>query len=384
MKARYACLAGVLLALDCGSSAAHELAVDFILGGDSNPNRLADVFEVDTEAYTLGRVRFRHESAGTGFHYQIDGRNDLYTRDDEGVTNAANAEEIRLSVIGGFTWAPALAHGPANFTADIFYRRRDAIFVDRITGGVATFSGTMIDNRFDAEEAGFQLSGDVPLSAAANFLFSLRSFDKKYESYVELGLANLDYQQTRVNLGFEKQMGARTRVRTIIGTGTRRYVDRRAREEDGVLLADSDLEFTLFGVTGMLDIQLGDRWNWQVGAEVDQRKDNESGYYDLTEASAFSQLRYRNEHFVNFLFTAAYLNRELDNIDDNAIMTLEEEEKEKDGYRIGTELVRNVTDWLNYDVDLILGLNYESFGHDNLFYNYDRSQFYIGARWRAY
>lgn len=367
------------------SANAHQFTWDIIFGSDSNPLYLDETFDTSVEAYNQSRFEFSHDPKDGGIYYSLGGQGSQFAANDEAIANSLNGDRIFAKFALGYDFRPSFDYGEGQVRFEINYDHFDDVFVDRSTGRLARFNNAdEVSDRFDYGAPGFLLSTVIPLSEEADFILQVDGNDRRYEFYDIPGLSNLDFQEVEIDLGFEKLIWPRTLVKTMIGAGKRIYLDRRTRLEDGTFVVDSDLEFSYLEIANSVDFSITDRWHWITGIDIDQRKDNEDGYYDVTSGEFFTRFRYLNNEYVDFYFDVSYFKREYDNIDDNNILTFEEELKEREGFGVRAELVRNIIGRGWDRMDLILGISADSFEHDDPIYTYDRGQAYVGIRWRPY
>ncbi len=87
---------------------------------------------------------------------------------------------------------------------------------------------------------------------------------------------------------------------------------------------------------------------------------------------------------MDFYFDVSYFKREYDNTDYNDFFVFEDEQKEREGYGLRAELVRNIIGRGWDRMDLIIGISADSFENEDPVYTYDRGQAYVGIRWRPY
>jgi len=375
-----------LVASVANSVSAHQFTWDIIFGSDSNPLYLDETFDTSVEAYNQSRFEFSHDPKDGGIYYTLGGEGNQFADNKEVIGNSLNGDKILAKFALGYDWRPTFDNGEGQVRFEINYDHFDNVFVDRSTGRLARFNNAdEVSDRFDYGAPGFLFSTVIPISEKADFILQIDGNDRAYEFYDIPGLSNLDFQEIEIDLGFEKLIWPRTLVKTMIGAGKRIYVDRRARRlVDGSFILDSDLEFSYLEVANSVDFSITDRWHWITGFDVDQRQDNKEGYHDVTNGEFFTRIRYINSEYVDFYFDVSYFKREYDNIDDNNILTFEEELKEREGYGVRAELVRNIIGRGWDRMDLILGISVDSFEHDDPVYTYDRGQAYVGIRWRPY
>ncbi|GAB1264849.1 hypothetical protein NBRC116492_16580 [Aurantivibrio infirmus] len=366
------------------NSNAHQFTWDIIFGGDTNPIFLDDSFETSVEAYNQSRFEFSHDAKDGGIYYTLKGDGSQFADNDEPLANSLNGDKILAKAALGWDWRPEFDYGEGQIKIELNYDHFDNVFVDRTTGRLARFNGVEVSDRFDYSAPGFLISTVIPLSEEADFILEIDGNDRSYEDYNLPGLANLDFQEVEIDLGFEKLIWPRTLVRTMIGAGKRIYVDRRGRADDGTIIADSELEFSYLEVENSIDFAITNRWHWITGFDIDQRKDSEGGYYDVTEGEFFTRIRYLNNEYVDFYFDVSYFKREYDNTDYNDFFVFEDEQKEREGYGLRAELVRNIIGRGWDRMDLIIGISADSFENEDPVYTYDRGQAYVGIRWRPY
>ncbi|MDH5233235.1 MAG: hypothetical protein OEY38_24550 [Gammaproteobacteria bacterium] len=365
---------------------AHEFEMELFTGGDTNPNELSASFDVDTAPYGFARATLKHMPARTGFYYKLDAKGSFYFADGDAVSNPKFANETRGEAVLGFKWRPRLKFGRARFKWDVYTGGRDTSYVRKSTGQIARIpeNGTILEipNRFDAAWFGVSTSGVVPISDEADFLYDVYVEDKQYFEYTNVTSQSiLDYQQSEIDIGFEKRIWPRTNLKTMIGAGVRIYQDRRAKEVDtGNDIPGTDLEFSFLEVENTLEYLITDRWKWQFGLDIDQRKDNEEGYYDTTQGQLFMRFRYRNQNTVKFLLSMSYVKREYDNIDQDPTLT-DEELKEREGYRVRAELSRAIFEQSRLSMDVVIGVESNSYENSNPNFTYDQNRVYFGVRW---
>ncbi|MGI1678508.1 MAG: hypothetical protein K6L75_07255 [Cellvibrionaceae bacterium] len=371
---------------------AHDFELDVAVGLDSNPNKLTKTLDLDNGGYGLGRIEFSHMPTRTGYYYQLEGRSDIYKTGEE-TTVESNSEHLNGKAELGFKWRPKNKYGRSKYKWEINYNTKDSIFVDRSSGDVPIFNGEPVGERFDAVWVGFDFSGTIPISEEAEFIFNLDFKNKEYESYEDIGLSNLNYKQVNLDVGFEKEIWSKVFLKTMIGYSKRVYEDRRAREKNKTLIPDTDLEYSYLEAINAIEYRFAKRWKFEIGLDVDQRQDNEKGYYDSTQAKLITRLRYRNSDYVKFLLSARYLKRRYDEIgEDPAVGSIvtpggvdeEELEKSREGVRVRAEFIRRLVSQGPLTLDLIMGLEYDTFENSNPVFSYDRGQTYVGLRWTPY
>ena len=369
---------------------AHEFEMELFTGSSSNPNKLSDNIEVDPAPYGFASMKLSHMPVRTGFYYDIGAKGTFHVGDDSAVSDPSYADDSRGEATLGFKWRPRFKYGRARFKWEIYGGARDSTYIFRNTGQPATrdLDNDGIDedlsDRFDYTWSGFQSSGNIPISTEADFLFDLEFEDKQYELFEYPNISNLNYQQFYTNFGFEKWIWPRTALKTMMGGGFRYYEDRRAKDvNNGNDIPGTDLEYAYLDVENTLEYLITDHWKWQTGFSVQQRQDNEDGYYDATEGDIFMRFRYRNSDVVKFLLSISYSKRSYDNIDQDPTL-LDEEMKEKKGFRVNSELSRAIFINSPLHMDVVIGVEADFFKNSNPNFTYDESQAYLGIRWRPF
>lgn len=391
MLHKYLRCAGLLLATGATTAAyAHEFEFELFTGSNSNPNKLSDGFDVEAAPYGFAGFKLSHMPVRTGFYYDLDAKGTFYLSDDDAVSDPQFGDESRGELELGFKWRPRFKYGRARFKWELYGGARDSTYVFRNTGQTAMrdLDNDGIDedlsDRFDYTWSGFKTDVTIPISEEADFLFDLEVERREYELFEFPNISNLNYQQAYANLGFEKWIWPRTALKTMIGGGLRVYEDRRAKDvNDGSDIPGTELEYAFLEVENTLEYLITDRWKWQAGFEVQQRQDNEDGYYDATEGEIFMRFRYRNRDAVRFLLSIAYSKREYDNIDQDPTL-LDEEMKERQGYRARAELSRAILENSPLHMDVVIGVEARSYKNSNPNFTYDESQAYLGFRWRPF
>lgn len=369
---------------------AHEIEFELFSGSNTNPNKLPESFEVDAATFGFAGLKISHMPVRTGFYYNLDAKSTVFLADEEAISDPQHADESRGEVELGFKWRPRFKHGRARFKWELYAGARDSTYVFRSTGEPAMrdLDNDGIDedlgDRFDSTWSGFKTTMAIPISEEADFLFELDITDKQYELFEFPNLSNLNYQQAYMDLGFEKWIWPRTALKTMIGGGFRYYEDRRAKDvATGDDIAGTDLEYAYLEVENTLEYLITNRWKWQMGFEVQQRQDNEDGYYDSTTGKAFMRLRYRNKDAVKFLLSMSYGKRRYDNIDEDPTL-LEEEMREREGYSVKAELSRTIFERTHLNMDLVIGVEANDYEASDPNFTYSQEQGYVGIRWRPF
>ncbi|GAB1256784.1 hypothetical protein NBRC116494_12860 [Aurantivibrio plasticivorans] len=384
-------LAGLLGA--AGNAVAHDFTIDIINGVDSNPNKLTDTLDLDNGAFSETRFELSHTPGFTGYYYEVHIRNTDYVTGEE-TTSEDNTEELDANLDLGWKWRPKTKNGRATYRWEVNVNRKDSVYVDRSTGDVKTWYDVPIGERFDATWVEVKTNGKVPLSEDAKFVYELKVKDKDYYDYQDEEFfylsgnpapppSNLDYQQADLELGFEKEIWPNTQFENSIVFARRNYTDRRAKDEDGNEILNSDLSYRYLEAKNGLDHRIAKRWKFKWGLNVYQRLDNEDGYYDSLAGKAYMRLRYRNGDYVRFTLGLSYNHRRYDNAIDD-VNAEEESGRRREGFRFEAELIRRIVRKKFINLDVIIGARYEDFDNSNLKFAYDRGQIYGGIRWQPF
>lgn len=386
------------LALVSPTGFCHDLTIDFLLGSDSNPNQMAETFEPEGAPFGQTRIDLSHMPTRTGFYYDLEAEGSFYQTDEEAVSDPSLADETRTRVELGFKWRPQMDYGRGRFMFELFGQTKDSTYVDHSSGQIATFNritpplDEQIEDRFDYSYSGFFTSGSVPISTEAFFVYDIEYLQKTYQDYPNLeleGLDNLDYEQYELDIGFEKWIWPRTNLITMAGWGVREYLSKPAVDGDGYEIPGSVLGYTMMEIENAIEFELSRTFSWKLGFDFEKRHDSGDGFYDSTYAGAFTRVQYNNPGYVKITLYAAYSKRKYDNIEeainaDPDDFMEEEDLRDREGYKVKLELVRNMYQWTRIPFDVILGAELKSYENSNPIFTYDRTQIYAGVRWRPF
>jgi hypothetical protein len=135
------------------------------------------------------------------------------------------------------------------------YRQRDSTYVSRFTGSVAD-DGAGTKSRPLRQRGDLRIGWRLPERDFGRVSFAGSLVSKDYENdYAALGLERLDYEHFAIMPEYELRDRA-TRVRIGASVAVRKYVDRRMKDINGILLSGTDLQYRYYGVEGSFDREL--------------------------------------------------------------------------------------------------------------------------------
>lgn len=264
------------------------------------------------------------------------------------------------------------------------YRLRDATYVSRFTGEVATDdgtpTGTTIGDRYDSGIADLRGAWHLPGGRWGRVSLEGSAAAKDYrEDYASLGLDRLDYTQFGIEPQYEYERGANT-VRVRLPWSVRRYRDRRVSDAAGVAVAGTDLEYTYYGLEARYAREISDTSELDFTGGYEAREDNGVGYGDRTRWNTGVEWTLKPARGERLSAGVEYSARVLDRpVTGNPLIN--DETPEKKGYAVNVKYARPFPGVAVEDLSLVGEASWESFDNssDDRF-SYDRYGVFAGVR----
>ncbi|WDE03480.1 hypothetical protein SG34_019055 [Thalassomonas viridans] len=170
----------------------------------------------------------------------------------------------------------------------------DKTYISRTTGKVGTSGGKEIEDRYDNRWWRLQSDYTFNLSDKHSLNLFAELLDKNYEEVEGSdSLSNLDYRQLGTGGRWFYKPAKGWRLETSFRYRDREYDDKRARDDQGKSIENSDLSYDYyrFLFSGMWSINRQHRL--VLRAYREDLNDNYSGYYDRETTNVSLSWRYR-------------------------------------------------------------------------------------------
>lgn len=345
-----------------------------VSGVDNNPYRLADggneqaIFtavsvDQDLSKYIGKNNRMFIDVGGDGVLYQ----GDFQDADKWSARARVGFKSKRRS--------PEVFHFKTRLQVEGEIRRKT--YIERSTGQVADFGGEEIAERFDTNTVRFRSVIDAKPLGWLRSIIDVSAERVNYtEDYAALGLSELDYEQGTAVAELKFRLADPLTFSLAAPVSVRRYLNRRARDIDGNLIADTDLEYTYYGIEAGMVIKPNSAFRLSLKAAYEQRDDNESGYYDRTRQLVAVNMRYAFGHNMLRL-RGFYTSRELRADAPAAPVDPTDYGRTRDGYTASLVFERRFG-FHQLPTFAFLEVRYQSYDNSDPIYAYDRGRAVIG------
>ena len=295
----------------------------------------------------------------------------------ESSVDDGNESQYRLRVRG--ERIPATRPGTV-FKWALSHTLRDATYVSRSTGRVATSGGVDIGDRYDSGKTELEAKLDLPFTAQLHGLLGASVASKDYRrDYESLGLDRLDYLAYGVEPGLAYRSKTQE-LRLTLPASLRRYRDRRASDVAGNEVAGSDLEYRYIGVDARYEYELSRVHTLLASASYEERADNEDGFADSNTTEISLGWAARPQRRTRYARRALWSARQYDRLTAEA-QERGEEAPEREGYSLVGEFSSVMPGLQKQDVRLIAEARLDSYDNDSdPVFSYDRYQALVGLR----
>lgn len=374
-------LAGLVLWSGVAAGAAGNLSLQSDLGYDSNIHTLSDGvgrqggmfarigLDAGAEVTAAGGWTTGVDAGGSALRF---GGNDDIGDETRfflrvGGDSGGKSDEQRLA------WA-------------LRYRGKDATYVSRFTGDVATYGGTPIGDRYDSgivdASAEWRLRrtrfGQFALQGSVNS----KDYRNDYAGLVNgLGtpIDRLDYLEYGLTPELDVESGDNS-VRIRMPVALRSYRDRRTSDANGDPVPGSDLEYRYYGLDLRYRRALSKAHQLTVGGEVEEREDNGDGYSDRRRWSIAGDWRWRPSKGTRVSTSLAWSARTLNNTNASD-PTVVDESPDKRGYTFSVDGQTPFPGLAIAGLSLVGEARWESFQNSNDDrYTYSRIETFAGVR----
>jgi len=335
-------------------------------GYDDNPFKLARNIRTGLFAQAQARYDLTYRQSKT---LDLFGKARFRATQYEDDVGDANREDGRLT-IGMTNRSLQMGSGRVRLSLGAAYGFRNLTFVDKVTGIEAVSGGESIGDRFDTDW--YEIFGHVsaPVTESTTLLLKLVGHFEDYQNdFTELGLDRLDYTQVTLEPGIRQKLGKNLTLQVLVPVSERIFDDRRADDLNGNDIAGTNLRYRFFGAKVLATERFSKGFNIRLGAGVEWRTDNESGFDNSTKINVSARAAYTTLGGDKLSANFTWLQREFDNINFGAINENNDGGRKSRGYRFSLTYVRPK---VMLGADLQLHLQREAFTNSDLNFEYER------------
>ena len=262
------------------------------------------------------------------------------------------------------------------------YEQLDKTYVSRLSGGLSSYSGTQLNDRYNYQQLSTYWSQQRKATRSVDWLYKLEYRVKDYDDYSSIKISNLDYQSATLTNGFNHKITKRLQHNVSLKISHRDYKDKRQKDIKGEDISNSQLSY--------LDSTLGYEHLWQhskrhkLSASLDYmlRKDNGSGYYDSREGTLKITSKYRLNAKTAFTAQYQYVDFSYERPSVQNTDTTTEEYSSHQQHRIKLNSRINLNRYLPLNTQWLVAYQYVNEESDKTQYAYERHIFETGLRFK--
>ncbi len=369
-------VAGLTLPFEVLASNENDVNATVVYGSDNNPHSLSSELSPQLQNYAEGEFKVRTNYEHTLYFYAKANKTVYFDDDraDKFTTSASLAVKHDFKVF----------KRKFDYKFSVGQRTTDRTYVSRVTGLVATFNGQSIADRYDSTQLNYAAQLAYKPYRFLKYIVDYQQREKTYETLDVAGLSNLDYGQQRFDMTMEYQSTDLGRFFLEGRFKQRQYDDRRARDLDGLLVANTDLVFNYSTFNLGYVYRPSNSIRWKYTFNYEERRDTSTGYYNATSGylsiNAIHQLG--DYHFLTT--RAKYSKFSLINQLDEVVGTIEEDGKEKYGFTASLGYEWILATLFDTNLAVYIDLEHRNFENSDPFYTYERSKAAIGIRWSGF
>ncbi|WP_281558930.1 hypothetical protein [Thalassomonas sp. RHCl1] len=261
-------------------------SVEISLGGgsDNNAFRLADKFAPESGRFYKTTFSYR-DKFDNGLYVNLKATKTTFESKME------NADHDKQDVKLGFRHT---FDNTNKFNFAVSGSNYDKTYISRSTGQVGTSGGKEIEDRYDNRWWRLQSDYTFNLNEKHSLNLFAELLNKDYEEVDGSdSLSNLDYRQLGTGIRWFYKPAKSWRLETSFRYRDREYDDKRARDDDGKAIENSELSYDYYRLllSGIWSINKQHRL--VLRAYREDLEDSHSGYYDRETVNASLTWRYR-------------------------------------------------------------------------------------------
>ena len=354
-----------------GKAKAFDIKFTSSFGVDSNPYRFSNQYQKDSREYLQQELSAK---LWLSKHWHS-----KFTLKDVQYQHASHwADNQKVS--GELAYRKGKKRQRSLF--NLKYEQLDKTYVSRLSGGLSSYSGTKLNDRYDYQQLSTYWSQQRKATRSVDWLYKLEYRVKDYDDFSSINISNLDYQSATLTNGFRHKISKKLQHTISLKMGHRDYKDKRQKDINGKDIANSQLSY--------LDSTLGYEHLWQhskrhkLSASLDYmlRKDNGSGYYDSHESTFKITSKYRLNAKAAFSAQYQYVDfsYERPSVQDTDSTT--EEYSSHQQHRIKLNSRFNLNRYLPLNAQWLMAYEYVNEDSDKSQYTYKRHIFETGLRFK--
>ncbi len=347
----------------------NETSITSILGTDSNPYRFAKQFSHNTRSYLDLKVSGKYYLTKR-WASLVKLNNRQYQQTDDWADS--QSVEVALKYNG------RSKNAPSEFKINV--KNSNKTYVSRLSGGLSTFSGKSLDNRYDFKLLKTHWKKQKNIQKHLSWQYQVQYKIKDYQNFNTINISDMDYQSVNFENTFFHKINKRQQDEFNINVSYRHYKNKEQNDPLGNDIPNTRLDYLDAKIAYEHSLKTTKNHKLALALSHEKRVDNGSGYDDShkSKIEIRSRLRVNNTmHFTSSYYFSDYT-YERDDTPNSASTEEEYTAQSKHQIRLNTRV--DLKSYLHMDARWLMAYRYEQINADKAQYSYVRHQIETGLK----
>ncbi len=352
-----------------GQAKDNEVSITTMLGTDSNPYKFADQYPIENSQYldldVKGKVYFSKRWSS-----QLQ----LHERQYQQSNDWANKQKASVAL----QYKGRSKKNPSAF--ETRFEQQDKTYVSRLNGGLSSYSGESLDDRYDYTQLTLKWQKQYRLSKTLAWQYLSQFKQKNYEDFDSLNITNLDYRIVTLGNVFEHKINKRQKDEFSLELSYRRFTHREQVDINGADMANTQLGYIDAALAYEHTLKTSKRHKLAMTLSYEKRKDNGSGYYDNRKGKIELQSRYRVGGKGSLITSYQFSDFAYDRDSNQSQTSTTDEYSANQKHQLKLNGKVNVSAYLPMNAQWLMGYRFEQINADKAQYSYQRHQLETGLK----
>ena len=352
-----------------GQAKGNEISITTMLGTDSNPYKFSEQYSITTSQYLDLNVKGKvYLSKRWSSQLQLQTRQ--YQQNDDW----ADKQKAGIAL----QYKGRSKKNPSAF--EIRLDQQDKTYVSRLNGGLSTYSGESLDDRYDYTQLKLKWQKQYKLSRSLAWQYETQFKQKNYQDFDSLNITDLDYRTLTLGNVFGHKINKRQKDEFSFDLSYRLYTHREQVDIKGGDIANTQLGYVDAALAYQYTLKTSKRHKLAMTLAYDKRVDNGSGYYDSHRAKIEFRSRYRvggkGSLITSYQFSDFAYERESNQAQAGSVDEYSANQKHQ--LRLNGKI--NLSAYLPMNAQWLMGYRFEQVKADKPQYSYERHQLETGLK----
>ncbi len=362
------------MALMCSSlsyAKGAEYSITTMMGSDSNPYRFSEKYPTkSTNFLDLDVTAKWGLSKRWSTEMQIGARQ--YSHTDDWADKQKLSMEIQYQ-------GRSKKH-PSEFKVSV--EQQDKTYVSRLNGGLSSYSGQSLDDRYDFTQLDVLWLKKRKLSSYYAWQYRIKFKRKNYEDFSAINISDLDYSALTLGSVIEHKITRNQVGEWALDLTYRAYSDRAQVSVNGDALANTQLGYYDSALQYAHTLKTSKRHKVIAKIAYEKRQDNGSGYYDTHKSTLEIKSKYRIAAKASFSASYQFSGYAYERASNQGQASTVEEYTANNKHQVKLTAKVKLKALGLMDAQWLTGYRYEQVSADKSVYSYERHQLEIGLKFK--